>query len=52
MHFPSQYSMLVMESLSPQIEFLPLNYLVNMLAEVESQGNYTPAVFYPSSVIV
>nr|XP_028602419.1 gamma-secretase-activating protein isoform X1 [Podarcis muralis] len=33
-----QYSMLVMESLSPQIEFLPLNYLVNMLAEVESQG--------------
>ncbi|XP_061438086.1 gamma-secretase-activating protein isoform X2 [Rhineura floridana] len=33
-----RYSMLVVDRLSPRTEFLPLNYLVNMLAEMERQG--------------
>ncbi|XP_066489769.1 gamma-secretase-activating protein isoform X2 [Tiliqua scincoides] len=37
-----KHRLLVVDRLSAQTEFLPLNYLVNMLADVEHQGWMTP----------
>ncbi|XP_044279138.1 gamma-secretase-activating protein isoform X1 [Varanus komodoensis] len=37
-HRNKQHRMLVVDKLSTRIEFLPLNYLVNMLVEAECQG--------------
>uniref|UniRef100_A0A8D2LWC7 Gamma-secretase-activating protein C-terminal domain-containing protein n=1 Tax=Varanus komodoensis TaxID=61221 RepID=A0A8D2LWC7_VARKO len=44
-HRNKQHRMLVVDKLSTRIEFLPLNYLVNMLVEAECQGNSIPELF-------